>query len=450
MVPTKTQTFHQNAKRCYSTKHSRDERWMCDFNAMECKMQSQWIAINASNQKTRTNRRNVDESGLSPGNGCKQPQKELFSHSPAPPASKMPKKRRLSPLSCVLVLEEIDQLPNGSLLVLNGHESLDLVSLRTLDLQALNISQNGRLVVYVSNDPERPNHLCFCTKMSGNGPAVLVVLEQFGSRDCDGGERPDQQSVDFLTRFHHTLLSLKVRCKRDNCQIEALPLERLEILNDRRVHLVFKFDCVMVIQSNHRSLLAGLSTRARRGNWSFHSLCHTPHRQWGRTAATFWDLNHLNRGSRLGHRTRWATPQRRRLHRRRRCRLHGCATLRSLLSQWHRTSCTTCQWRRLHNSFSRRHRRRLCLLDLWDWGERYNMLPLLVLSGGHLAWLCCHRWLSARSSLSTDRILQIPGSEMILHLLQLCDLLVEQVQLVHEVLGIGVYLRYPPPPDPSD
>ena len=55
--PKQTKSFSPKCEHCYSTTHSCDERWMCDFNAMECKMQSQWIAINASKQKTRTYRR---------------------------------------------------------------------------------------------------------------------------------------------------------------------------------------------------------------------------------------------------------------------------------------------------------------------------------------------------------------------------------------------------------
>ena len=47
--------------------------------------------------------------------------------------------------------------------------------------------------------------------------------------------------------------------------------------------------------------------------------------------------------------------------------------------------------------------------------------------------LCWCRWVKVLHQDVFDHLRH--GSEMILHLLQLCDLLVEQVQLVHEVLG---------------
>ena len=109
---------------------------------------------------------------------------------------------------------------------------LDFVFPRALNLQTLNIAENGRLVVHKSNDPQGSNHLRFCAKVSCNGPAVFHVLEQLGSSDCDGGEWPEQLRIELPARVHHTFLSFDVRCKRDNGQIEPLTLQSLEILDN--------------------------------------------------------------------------------------------------------------------------------------------------------------------------------------------------------------------------
>ena len=149
MVP---KTFHQNANAAIVQRTLAMNAGCATSNAMECKMRSQWIAINASNQKTRTYRRKRRWIRPSAWQWLYTASKGASSHSLAPPASKMPKKRRLPPPRCVLILEEVDQFPNGTFLVLHCLERLDLVLLRALDLKALDVAQNGRLVVDVSDD----------------------------------------------------------------------------------------------------------------------------------------------------------------------------------------------------------------------------------------------------------------------------------------------------------